>query len=197
MSEPTYAPQPAFQSAPANNGNGVGVAALVLGIIAVVVSIIPLAGIAAFPLGGIAVILGIVGLVLKGRKRGTSIAGLVLGVVSIVIAAVMLFVTAAALGAVGQELDKSDVLVLGEDWSVEAVGSGATVFGSLKNTGTEPVSVVATITFDVKDAAGKNTGTCTATTDKIAAGATWEFEAPCEGEVTEASEFTVNSIAAI
>lgn len=72
-----------------------GVAALVLGIISIIIGFIPLCGaIALFP-AIIGLILGIVDVVLKskkGEKKGISIAGLVLSAIAIVIIVFWVFV---------------------------------------------------------------------------------------------------------
>lgn len=68
-------------------GNGLGVAAMVVGIIAIVGSWIPLINIISVVLGFIALGLAIGGLVVSksGRPKGTSIAGLVLSIITIVL----------------------------------------------------------------------------------------------------------------
>lgn len=192
MSDPTYVQPPAPQPVPAPvaPGNGVGVAALVVGIIAVLVSFIPIVGTFAFFLGGAAVVLGIVGLLLKGRSRGTSIAGLILGIVSIVIAIVMTVITAAVIGAAGQaakDLDKSSVLKLDDGWKVESDTPFSKVVGTVSNTSDKAVSNLATITFDVLDASGANLGSCLDTVNTIDAGGKWKFEATCMVEMPEDS----------
>lgn len=83
--------------------NGLGVAALVVGIVAAVFSIIPVVGMAAFFLGPIAIILGAIAFFLKNRKRGMAIAGVILGVVSLVVAGIM----TAAVGAAVKSVDDS------------------------------------------------------------------------------------------
>ena len=68
-------------------GNGLGVAALVVGIIAIIGSWIPLLNVFSIILGFIALGLAIGGLVVSrnNRPKGTSIAGLVLSILTIVI----------------------------------------------------------------------------------------------------------------
>ncbi len=188
MSDPTYVQPPAPQPVPAPGtpGNGVGVAALVVGIIAVLVSFVPIVGTFAFFLGGVAVVLGIVGLLLKGRSRGTSIAGLILGVVSIVVAIIMTVITAVAIGAAGQAiegLDKSSALKLDDGWKLQTESGFSSVVGTVSNTTDKAVENLATITFDVLDASGANIGTCVDTTETVDAGGKWAFEAGCLAEV--------------
>ena len=80
-----------------------GVAALILGIISIIVGFIPLCGsIALFP-AIIGLILGIVDTVLKskkGEKKGVSIAGLVLSAIAILIIVFWVFIFGAALSNV-------------------------------------------------------------------------------------------------
>lgn len=99
--QPQYGGQP---GPPPKTGNGLGVAALVLGIIAIIIAFIPFIGIGSFLLGALAVILGIVGLRKKGLPKGTSIAGLILGAVSLIIAGIMTAITATFVAAVDESL---------------------------------------------------------------------------------------------
>lgn len=77
--------------------NGMGTAALVLGIIAVVMSWY---WVAALPLGIVGIVLGVLGRKKAARgeatNRGAATAGMVLGIVGIVLAAVFIAVIAAA-----------------------------------------------------------------------------------------------------
>lgn len=91
--------------APAPRGNGWGIAALVLGIVAVVFSFIPVMGMVAFVLGPLAVIFGIIGATRKFAKKGAAVAGLVLGILSIVIAAIWMAVLSAAVSSADQALN--------------------------------------------------------------------------------------------
>ena len=61
--------------------NGMATVSLVLGIIAIVLSFIPIINNGAFILGIIAIVFGIIGLIKKGGK-GKAIAGLILGVLA-------------------------------------------------------------------------------------------------------------------
>jgi len=201
MADPTYAPTPAYQPPPApsapTQSNGLGVAALVLGIISVVLSFIPLIGLAAFPLGGLAVLLGVIGLFLKGRKRGMAITGVILGIVSIVVAAIAMAITAAALTAVGQaakDADKSTVLMLDDGWKVKKDAGFIKVVGTVSNTSDKAVTNLATITFDVLDANGANTGSCMDSVNTIDAGGKWKFEAICTVDVTSTSKVRFKDI---
>jgi hypothetical protein len=83
--EPT---PPAAQAAPLQT-NGLGVAALVIGIVAAVLSFIPLIqyvmGFVAF----IGLVLGLVALFLKGRKKGIAIAGTIVSLVALILSFVL------------------------------------------------------------------------------------------------------------
>jgi len=105
---PAAGPTPSEGStlaAPASRGNGWGVAALVLGIVAVVFSFIPVMGVVAFVLGPLAVLFGIIGATRKFAKKGAAVAGLVLGILSVVIAAIWMAVLAAAVSSADQSLN--------------------------------------------------------------------------------------------
>lgn len=84
------APAPAPEPVPAKQGNGFGVTALVLGLVALIVfSWIPgVSFITAIPLAALAIIFGIIALVKSGSRggkgKGTGLAGLILGVLAII-----------------------------------------------------------------------------------------------------------------
>lgn len=108
------APAPMQQPAPVKQGNGFGVTALVLGIVALVpFSLIPGINLAtAIPLGLLAIIFGIVALAKAGSRggkgKGTGGTGLVLGVLaSIVAIGLTVFVFNAASDYVDEEKQKT------------------------------------------------------------------------------------------
>ncbi|HEY7597053.1 MAG TPA: hypothetical protein VH969_28155 [Actinophytocola sp.] len=78
-----YPPQPY----PVQQSNGMGVTALVLGIVGLVFSLIPIIGVIAWPLTILGVIFGAVGLSKAGRvpgmPKGTAIAGLTCSLVGL------------------------------------------------------------------------------------------------------------------
>lgn len=78
--------------APPKRTNGAGLAALILGICAIVIAFIPFVNFGAFLVGVAGVILGIVGLALVDRPRRMAAWGLILSALSLVIAFVMVFV---------------------------------------------------------------------------------------------------------
>jgi hypothetical protein len=82
-------------AAPARKGNGFGIAALIVGIFALVFAFVPFVSYVAIVAGIIAVILGIVGVLKKFRPHGTSIAGLILGAIGLILAIVMTVLYAA------------------------------------------------------------------------------------------------------
>ena len=76
-----------------------GVAALVLGIVSVIIGFIPFCGAIAFIPAAIGLILGIVDIVQKGKKgesKGVSIAGTVLSAIAIIVITFWLYVFGAA-----------------------------------------------------------------------------------------------------
>lgn len=87
MSEPTYGAQPAGHQG--NRTNGPAIAALVTGIIALLLSWIPGINLVAFVLAIAALITGFIGLKHAGRPdtggRGMAITGLVTGVLAFII----------------------------------------------------------------------------------------------------------------
>ena len=86
--------------------SGFGVAALVLGIIGIVLSFIPFINNIAFILGVLAIIFGIVCLCKKASK-GFAIAGLVLGILACIITYQMQAATADALNEFSDALNEA------------------------------------------------------------------------------------------
>ncbi|MFE7550925.1 DUF4190 domain-containing protein [Streptomyces gardneri] len=91
--------------------NGLGTAALILGIIGTVSGLIPLLFWLAGTLGVIALILGLVG---KGRvkrgeasNKGVTITGAILGLASLILATVGLIITVTAVSDAVEEIDKT------------------------------------------------------------------------------------------
>lgn len=84
-----------------------GIAALVLGIVSIIIAFIPLCGSIAFVPAIIGVILGIIDIVLKSKKKekmGVSIAGLILSILAIIIIVLWLFVIGAGSEAAAEQL---------------------------------------------------------------------------------------------
>lgn len=96
-----------------------GIAALVLGIISIIISLVPLCGIIAFLPALVGVILGIIDLVIKRKasiNKSVSITGVILSLFSIVIIVLWFLVFGVALssGKLQEEFEK-----LGEKIQVE------------------------------------------------------------------------------
>jgi hypothetical protein len=108
--EQNYQPPPQYgqnqQMQPPKRGNGLGIAALVVGIVAIIGSWIPIFNVFSLVFGFVALGLGIGGLVMsrKGRPKGTSIAGLALAGITIIIFVAM-YATAA--NVAGDIVDKA------------------------------------------------------------------------------------------
>ena len=89
-----------------NNGRGMGIAALVLGIIAAILSFVPCVNIFAVLPGLLGIIFGAVGMSQAkkaGAPKGLPTTGLILGILSIVISITVYYVTAAS--AVSKVID--------------------------------------------------------------------------------------------
>lgn len=104
MSDPTQAPT----QTPRKDGNGFGVTALVVGIIAVLLAFIPFVSVVGIVLGGIALIFAIIGLVAKQRPRGMAIAGLVLSIGAIVIGLIFTIAIYGAVSAIDDAVQESE-----------------------------------------------------------------------------------------
>lgn len=92
--------------APQKPSNGLGVAALVLGIVAILFSFIPIINFVAYIAGILAVIFGIIALVKKAPK-GMPVTGLILGIVAIALASIINAITAAAVVSVSNSVDQA------------------------------------------------------------------------------------------
>lgn len=91
--------------------NGLGTAALVLGILAFIGSFIPALGVASIPMGILGIVLAILGLsrIKKGQanNKGASIAGLILSALAVIVAIIVTAVSALFLDAVNQGIEES------------------------------------------------------------------------------------------
>jgi len=97
-----YPAQGGYDGRPAPR-NGLGTAALVLGILGLLLSIIPAIGVLFGVLGLVAVVLGVIGLrrVKRGQatNRGAALTGIITGVLAIVVSAVWLVLLVIGFGA--------------------------------------------------------------------------------------------------
>lgn len=93
---------PAYQQYPNQRGpvpgKGMAITALVLGIVAIVLCLIPFIGFVSMVGGLAAIVLGIIALVKKKPGKGMSIAGIILGALGMIIA---ILVTAATIAFIG------------------------------------------------------------------------------------------------
>lgn len=105
-------PLPIPQPKPAQTGkrgNGVGVAALIVGGFALIGSFIPIINYGAGFVGLVGLILGIVALVLKNRKKGFAIAGTIVSGVAIILSIILAIVyTAGFAGAVSDAIKTAE-----------------------------------------------------------------------------------------
>lgn len=85
---------------------GLGIAALVLSIIAVVFCFIPYINVISYIMGFLAVIFGIVSLISKKAKKGLPVAALILAIIAIFFASSMNNATTKAIKDTSKELDK-------------------------------------------------------------------------------------------
>jgi len=102
----SYEQQPGFYvtgaGAPRPASNGLAIAALVCGVIALLPSFIPFLGLVSVLIGAAAIITGVLGL-RRGQSKGMSIAGIVTGALGLLISIAVTALTAAAVSAAVQE----------------------------------------------------------------------------------------------
>lgn len=114
MTMPPAAPQPAPYAPPGpqpptqKSNNGLGLAALIVGIVAIVGAFIPFVNYVSGFLALVGLVLGIIALCLKNKKKGTATAGTVISGLAMILSIVMALVyTAAFASAVSDSIDES------------------------------------------------------------------------------------------
>ena len=142
--------------------NGVGLAALIVGIVAFVFAIIPFVSFIAWLPALAAIVLGIIGLVLKNRRRAFAWTGLGLGIVAWIIAIVVSFASLAGVaGAVNESIEQNSIVPVapsgdtsGDDGSsAEEVAAGG---GNLVYEVTSDGATVYNVTYMTADASGSS-----------------------------------------
>ncbi|MGJ9405036.1 DUF4190 domain-containing protein [Nesterenkonia aurantiaca] len=119
MSTGTYWPQPAYpMHPPPPEKKGMAIAAMVLGIIALVLSVVPIIAVLSFVLGPLAIVLGVVAIV-KRRGKGQAIAGVVTGGIGVLVATIGFLIFGALLSATDESPQQTPV---GQDSDVEEDG---------------------------------------------------------------------------
>jgi hypothetical protein len=112
---PPHAPQPGYDQPPpapvAAPKNGMGTAALVLGILAIVLAFIPILGFASWPLSILGVIFGLVGVRRVGKRRatnkGVAVSGFVLSLIGLVLVIISTVMYVSAIGAGVKSMDNA------------------------------------------------------------------------------------------
>ncbi|MBQ1444395.1 MAG: DUF4190 domain-containing protein [Renibacterium sp.] len=100
--QPAQAPQEVPRS-----GSGLATAALVLGIVSIVVAFIPVINQIVFLVALVGIILAIIALVKKAKGKSKAIAGLILSVLGAIIATIVILVSLAFLNSVKDSLDSA------------------------------------------------------------------------------------------
>lgn len=166
-------------------------AGMVLGIIAIVLSFIPIVNNVAFVLGALAVIFGVATLV-KKKSIGKAVAALILGILSIVITIMMQKSLSDAIDNATTKTsttndtkttsDEKKKLTLDDGWALDTSNPYSTkVTGTVSNNSDKAVDGYIQITFAALDASGANVGDCLANANTVDANGKWKFEAICSG----------------
>jgi len=107
----SYAPNPGYPPIPPaqeKRGNGLGIASLIVGIVAFVGSFIPILNFVTGFVAFAGLVLGVIALFLKNRRRGTAIAGSVVSLIALILSIVLATVyTAGFAGAVSDAIESS------------------------------------------------------------------------------------------
>ncbi len=118
---PPYQPYPGQQPPVPTQKSGMALAAMVIGIVAIVLSFIPILGVVSFLLGPLAVIFGIVALV-KKRGKGQAITGIITGAVSFIVIMLGTLLFGAAVLSIDEEMQRQDQLEEEIEEDAEAAG---------------------------------------------------------------------------
>lgn len=172
--------------------SGMAIAALVLGIIAIISSWVPIINNFSFLLAALGLIFAIIGMVgvVRGKKggKGVAIAALVINVLSLVIvlatqslytqaiddATVTTDEVAVEQSANSAESTESKYAISGEEITGDEYSVSIT--GTLKNNTDSEVSYIG-LTYNLYDKDGNQIDTAYANTTNLAAGGSWKFEA--------------------
>lgn len=104
---PVYQPAPQYQQAPKSPTNGLGIAALIVGGVALIGAFVPFLNYATGFIAFVGLVLGVIALFLKGKAKGVAIAGTVVSFVALILSIVMAIVyTAAFATAVSSSIDE-------------------------------------------------------------------------------------------
>lgn len=130
----SYAPEP-DTSAPRERKafNGVGLAALIVGVVSLIGAVIPILNYGSGFLAVVGIVLGIIGLILKDRPKGMALGGLVVSVVALILSIVLAIVYTAGIvtaitGAVRESEARSSAEATDEPRiTYQVEGTGGTV----------------------------------------------------------------------
>lgn len=173
--------------------SGLATAGMVLGIIAIVLSFIPVINFIAIILGALAFIFGVVALI-KKASTGKAVTAVILGALSVVIAVVMLMSIGKAVDdATTKSSDQKSTsettkdsdkrLTLDKGWKLDKSSPYMTqVVGTVSNNSDKAVDGYIQITFSALDADGANVGDCLANANTVDAHGKWKFKATCSGD---------------
>lgn len=176
-------------------GSGLAVAALVLGILAIINSFIPFLNVISYVFAILAVIFGIIGIVKKNGK-GMAIAGLVMGILTFIIATAINSGTSKAIDealnddAVEQTSEKASTKQPKFSYTVDSqyrdeYGWSYYIEGSVTNNKDKKYNYVQ-IEFICYDAEGNNLGTALDNTNNLLGNQTWKYKAMFMGSNTDA-----------
>ncbi|TFC25742.1 hypothetical protein E3O18_06850 [Cryobacterium sp. TMT2-42-4] len=129
------------------SGNGLGLAALIVGLVALLFAFIPAISLVAGFIGFVGLVLGVIAIFRKGRSRGVAISGTAVSLISIIVAIIMSIVYAAAFitavdDAIQSESSVTEPGVAAADDAAEPVEAGDV------GTRANPAPVGSTVTIE-------------------------------------------------
>ncbi|WP_168627800.1 DUF4190 domain-containing protein [Cryobacterium sp. BB307] len=132
--QPTTPYAPAPQPAEPKSSNGLGIAALIVGIVAFVGSFIPFLNFVTGFVAFVGLVLGIIALFLKNKSKGVAIAGTAVSFVAMILSIVLATAyTAGFIAAVDNSLPKTEIVDNGQAPADEQSDDSADEVGTREN----------------------------------------------------------------
>ncbi|ABY25041.1 hypothetical protein RSal33209_3329 [Renibacterium salmoninarum ATCC 33209] len=174
--QPQYQQPYGGQFPPSAPGKGLGITALVLGIVAFVLAFLPIINFVSYPLAIAAIILGIIGFAKKGASKVMPIVGGVLGVLALIIAIIVTVIGIAFVNNIKSNVDDQYSSAASKISSAASEASSAAAQYSNDSAKVHTVKYVATSNVAAKADFSNETGT-----SNEAVSGTWEKEVTMKG----------------
>jgi hypothetical protein len=125
--------QPASSPTPASMRSGLGIAALILGIVALGGSAVPVVNYGAAVVALVGLVLAVVAIVVRSPRRGVALAGAVVSVVALIVSAVFVIVYSVVLATVAPEVGPASAPPAPDTGKATHEGAGKDDLGTRDN----------------------------------------------------------------